>query len=271
MELRDRIGIDIGRKLSVEDAVQWAADNGVTYIDCQIDLSPNALRSFDGARSRAIREATAAKGIHLGLHTLSAVNIAERSPFVGDAVDAYLRAYVDAQVRLEAEWIVVHAGYHFTSDREGRMEAALERLKRAAGYAEEKGAKLLLENLNWEPDRAEVHYLAHTVEECLYFFDRIDSPALGWSFTVNHATLVPEGIAGFLEALPTDRLEEVRIADNNGEYEVHLYPGEGIIDFADMYRLVQATGFRGHYMAAFGSLDDMLGGREVLAAEMGKG
>jgi sugar phosphate isomerase/epimerase len=135
-----------------------------------------------------------------------------------------------------------------------------------AGYAEEKGAKLLLENLNWEPDRAEVHYLAHTVEECLFYFDRLDSPALGWSFTINHATLVPEGIAGFLEALPTDRMEEVRVADNNGEYEVHLYPGEGIIDFADMFRRVEATGFQGHYMNAFGSLDDMLRGREDLVA-----
>ena len=137
------------------------------------------------------------------------------------------------------------------------------------GYAEEKGAKLLLENLNWEPDRAEVHYLAHTVEECLFYFDRLDSPALGWSFTINHATLVPEGIAGFLDALPTDRLEEVRVADNNGEYELHLYPGEGIIDFADMFRRVEATGFRGHYMNAFGSLDDMLRGREDLVALAG--
>ena len=124
MELKDRIGIDIGRKLSVEDAVQWAADKGVTYIDCQIDIAPNALESFDEARCARVREACSAHGIHLGLHTLSAVNVAEMSPFLGDAVDTYLRAYVDAAVRLAAEWIVVHAGYHFTDDKEIRMEAA---------------------------------------------------------------------------------------------------------------------------------------------------
>jgi sugar phosphate isomerase/epimerase len=242
MTLRDRIGIDVGRKLSVEDAVAWAADNDVSYIDCQIDVTPNALESFDETRCGPIREAAAAQGLHLGLHTLSAVNIAEFSPYLDEAVDAYLRAYIDASVRLAAEWIVVHAGFHFTDDIEFRKQVSLERLKRMAGYAEEKGAKLLLENLNWEPDRAEVH------------------------FTINHATLVPEGIAGFLEALPTDRMEEVRVADNNGEYEVHLYPGEGIIDFADMFRRVEATGFQGHYMNAFGSLDDMLRGREDLVA-----
>ena len=264
MNLRDRIGIDVGQKLSVEDAVAWAGDNDVSYIDCQIDVAPNALKSFDEARCAPIREAAAAQGLHLGLHTLSAVNIAEFSPYLSEAVDAYLRAYIDASLRLGAEWIVVHAGFHFTADVEFRKQVSLERLKRMAGYGEEKGAKLLLENLNWEPDRAEVHYLAHTVEECLYYFDRLDSPALGWSFTINHATLVPEGIAGFLDALPTDRMEEVRVADNNGEYEVHLYPGEGIIDFADMFRRVEATGFQGHYMNAFGTLDDMLRGRDDL-------
>jgi len=262
MNIRDRIGVDVGRRLSVEDAVQWAIDNGVTYIDCQIDVEPNALQTFGASRCTPIRETCERHGIRLGLHTLSSVNVAEFSPFVGEAVDSYLKAYVDAYVLLGAQWIVVHAGYHFSDDVKMRLEVGLERLKRVVGYAEEKGVRILLENLNREPDRAEVHYLAHNLEETLYYFDRLDSPNLGWSFTVNHATLVPEGIAGFLDGGPTDRLGEVRLADNNGEYEIHMQPGEGIIDWTDMFRRVEATGFSGHYMNAFGSLDDMLRGRE---------
>jgi sugar phosphate isomerase/epimerase len=263
--IRDRIGIDVGRKLPVEDAVQWAADNGVRYIDCQIDIEPNDLESFDEARCAPIRDACARHGVHLGLHTLSAVNIAEVSPFLRDAADAYLRGYIDAAKRLNAEWVEVHAGYHFTDDKERRMEASLQRLRRATDYAAERGVQLLLENLNWEPDLAEVHYLAHTVEECRYYFDAIPSPSLAWSFTVNHATLVPEGIAGFLGGMPTQRLKEVRLADNNGAYEIHMFPGDGIIDFTDTFRRIEATGFTGHYMCAFGALDAMLRGREVLA------
>lgn len=264
MHFRDRIGIDVGRSLSVEAAVAWAKANGVTYLDCQIDIEPNALESFDEARCGPIREACAEAGLHLGLHTLSAVNIAEISPFMRDAADAYLRGYIDAARRLNAEWIEVHAGYHFTADRDLRMKAGLERLKRAADYAEAQDVLLLLENLNWEPDLAEVHYLAHTVEECRYYFDRIDSTTLKWSFTINHATLVPEGIAGFLEGMPTERLAEVRLADNNGEYELHMFPGEGIIDFADAFRRIEATGFSGHYTSAYGTLEDMLRGRDYL-------
>ncbi|MFC7608768.1 sugar phosphate isomerase/epimerase family protein [Teichococcus aestuarii] len=158
MLLIDRIGVDIGRRLRLEDAIDWAAENQVRYIDIQLDTGANRVNEFDDARAAAIREQAARRGVTLGLHTLSAVNVAEYSPFLSEAVDAYMRAYIDLAPKLGAEWIVVHAGYHFTADVKPRMEAGLERLKRMVGHAEERGALLLLENLNKEPEDAEVHY-----------------------------------------------------------------------------------------------------------------
>ncbi|HEX2152018.1 MAG TPA: sugar phosphate isomerase/epimerase family protein [Stellaceae bacterium] len=265
MTLRDRIGVDVGRKLRLEDAVAWAAEHRVRFIDVQLDTGANALGTIDGARAAAVRAACERHGIRLGLHTASAVNVAEYAPFVGDAVDRYLEAYVDAAALLGAGWIVVHAGFHFTSDRDERMRTGCERLMRLADYAERSGALILLENLNKEPANAEVHYLAHTVEEWRFYFDRIRSPAFRLSFTANHAHLVPEGVAGFVDALDFARVHEVRLADcfRNGD-EVHLRPGEGDLDFADMFRRIEGKGFRGHYMNAFGSLDDMLAGRDDL-------
>ena len=265
MSLRDRIGIDVGRRLRLEDALEWAAEHEVRWIDIQLDAGANALSSFDDARAAGVRRACERYGVHLGLHTASAVNVAEVAPYVGDAVERYLEAYVEIAPRLGAEWIVMHAGFHFTSDKEQRMQAGRERLKRVVDYAERQGALVLLENLNKEPPSAEVHYLAHTVEEWRFYFEAIRSPAFRLSFTVNHAHLVPEGITGFVEALDMGRVEEVRLADcfRNGD-EVHLSPGQGDIDFADMFRCIEAKGFRGHYMNAFGSLDDMLEGREAL-------
>ncbi|MGE5268660.1 MAG: sugar phosphate isomerase/epimerase family protein [Thiohalocapsa sp.] len=266
MRLRDRIGIDIGGKLPLEEAVAWAAANQVRDIDVQLDAGANALGTIDAARASRLRAQCERHGVHLGLHTASAVNVAETAPYVGDAVERYLTAYVDAAALLGAGWVVMHAGFHFTSDREARMRAGCERLQRVVEYAERKGALILLENLNKEPAEAEIHYLAHTVEEWRFYFEQIRSPAFGLSFTVNHAHLVSEGIAGFVAALDMARVFEVRLADcfRNGD-EVHLMPGRGDIDFADMFRLVEGAGFRGHYMNAFGSLDDMLAGRERLA------
>jgi len=268
VNLKDRIGIDIGRKLPLEDAVAWAAANGVRFVDVQLDTGVNALGTIDERRAGALRKGCERHGIHLGLHTASAVNVAEYAPYVADAVERYLEAYVDAARLLGAEWIVMHAGFHFTSDREERIAAGTERLRRIVAYAERRGALILLENLNKEPKAAEVHYLAHTVEEWRIYFEAIQSPAFRLSFTVNHAHLVPEGVAGFVDALDMGRVEEVRLADcwRNGN-EVHLNPGAGNLDFADMFRRVEGKGFRGHYMNAFGSLDDMLKGRDDLVRQ----
>ena len=37
MSLRDRIGVDLGRKLSVEDGIEWAAEHDVVYLDVRSD------------------------------------------------------------------------------------------------------------------------------------------------------------------------------------------------------------------------------------------
>ncbi len=266
MNLKDRIGVDLGRRVSLEDGLQWAIETGVKFIDAQLDIAPNGLETFDEARATPIRDKAHEHGIHLGLHTLSGVNIAEFSPHLSPAIDAYLGDYIDVAMRLGAEWVVVHPGHHFGNDKTLRMEAAVEHIQRAAEYAEGVGATLYLENMNWEPDLAEVHYLAHTVEETRYYFDRLTSPNLKWSFTVNHAHLVTDGIDGFIDGLDMDRLGEVRIADCTGDYEVHMIPGEGNIDFGHMFKRIEETGFTGHYMNAFAGLDEMNAARDHLVA-----
>lgn len=265
MSLFDRIGIDVGRKLVLEDAVEWAAEHRVRFIDIELDSGDNALGSISGVRGARVRALCQKHGVTLGLHTASAVNVAEQAPYVADAVEAYLKAYVDAAVRLGARWIVMHAGFHFTADKAERMRAGRDRLQRVVAHAENKGALILLENLNKEPAEAEIHYLAHNVEEWRYYFDAIDSANFRLSFTANHAHLVPEGIAGFLAAIDLRRVAEVRLADcfRNG-YEAHLKPGEGDLDFGDLFRRLEGAGFKGHYTNAFGSLDDMLAGRYEL-------
>lgn len=85
------------------------------------------------------------------------------------------------------------------------------------------------------------------------------------SLTANRAHLVPEGIAGFVDALDITRVEEVRLADCfRSGFEVHLKPGAGDLDFSDMFRRIEGKGFTGHYMNASGSLDDMLAARDDL-------
>jgi len=265
VNLRDRIGFDAGAT-RLEDALEWAVTHGFHYLDFNADLGPNHVEAWDRDRVRAVRLTCDRNGVHLGLHTLSGVNVAEFSPYVSRGVDEYLRANVDFARRLGCEWVVVHAGFHFSAAVEERKSASLARLERIVEYAGRSGAHLLLENLNREPDLAEVHYLAHNVEECRFYFEAIESDHLGWAFTVNHAHLVPEGIDGHLDAFGIARLGEVRLADCTGDYEVHLPPGQGTIDFEAAFGRIEAAGYLGHYMMAFGSPDDKLAARDTFAA-----
>ena len=82
MTLRERIGIDLSRNMRIEDGVQWAARNNVKYLDIQLDNETNAITTFDSKRVAAVRTAREKHGIHIGLHTSSAVNVAE-SPLPG--------------------------------------------------------------------------------------------------------------------------------------------------------------------------------------------
>ena len=267
MAFIDRIGIDVGRKLAVEEAIAWAARHGVQAIDVQCDIEPNALESFDDRRAGAIREACRATGVRLALHTLSAVNVAEISPFLREAADQYLAAYVSLAARLGAKWVIVHGGYHFTSDFGLRKAAAIARLRRAAALAEAKGVLLLLENLNGEPERAEVHYMPDTLDDTRAFLDGVGAPSVRWSFTINHAHYDPIGIRGFVEGMDMRRCGEVRVADNNGLYELHMHPGTGTVDFVDMFRLIEGAGYRGPYTCGWGTLEQMLEGRRYLAEQ----
>ena len=77
MKLLDRIGIDISRRLKLETAIEWAAKNGLKHIDIQLDTGDNALPKFDAKRCNAVRKLLDKHGLELGLHTNSAVNVAE--------------------------------------------------------------------------------------------------------------------------------------------------------------------------------------------------
>src|ERR1051325_4558407 len=114
MQMIDRIGIDIGIKHSVEAGLRWAATHGLRYVDFRLDTGPEAFAAFTAERCAALRAQAEGAGITLGLHTLSAVNIAEYAPYLAEAADHYLRTYIDIARALQAGWVDVHAGYHFT-------------------------------------------------------------------------------------------------------------------------------------------------------------
>ena len=202
MTLRDRIGVDVGRKLPLEDAIAWAAEHQVRFIDVQLDTGANALGTIDAARARrdARRRANGTASISACTPPRRSMsrNMRPLSATRSTLSRSLCRCRRSARRRMDRR--ACRVPFHLRPRRAHAGRAA-NGCSALADYAEQKGALILLENLNKEPEDAEVHYLAHTVEEWRFYFDAIGSPAFRLSFTVNHAHLVPEGIAGFVDAL----------------------------------------------------------------------
>lgn len=255
--MSERFGFDAPRGRPLEDLVQWAGDHGFHYIDFQADLPPNHLASFDQERIRRVRALCEQYEVRLGIHPSSAINNAEYVPIMAEAVDEYLFANLDLAARLGCGWLIAHGGYHF-GDLERRRTAAIERLQRLVERAERTEVTLFFENHNKEPDHAEIHYLPHNVEETQWFLDVLPAPRCRWAFNVAHGHLVPEGWQGFLDTFGVSRIGQVRLNDNRGDYEIHLVPGEGTIDFPALFTRLRQEGYTGWFSLGFGDENDKI-------------
>ncbi len=250
----------------LERVIEWAAEHGFGRVDFNADGPPNYPATFAPERVRAVRALAAERGIRLGIHSLSAVNMAEITPVMASAADAYVRQNLDLARALGCGYVILHGGFHFSSDYEQRFEAAIERMRKATTWAEERELDVYFENHNKEPEHAEIKYIPHDVAETRRFFDAVPSSRFKWACNVGHALLVPEGYAGFLDALGVGRIGQVRLHDTNGEYERHFLPGEGIVDFQRLFRELHARGYEGPFTLDFGTPDDRARWRSRFAA-----
>jgi sugar phosphate isomerase/epimerase len=250
---------------SLEDAIRAGVDLGFTRIDFNADGPPNYPQTFTPERVRGVRALADRHGLRLGIHTLSAVNMAELTPVMDAAADEYLRQNFDLASRLGCGYLICHGGFHFGGDRAARMESAIARMGRAAEWAEHRGLDIYFENHNKEPDEAEIHYMPRDVAETRRFFDAIDSPRFKWAFNVGHAHLVPDGFDGFLGAFGVERIGQVRLNDTHGRYEEHLSPGQGIVDFRRVFRELSGRGYAGPFTLDFGTSDERAQWRDTFA------
>jgi sugar phosphate isomerase/epimerase len=174
--------------LPLEESIRWAVEHGFTRVDFNADIPVNYPDTFVPERVAAIRGLLAGHGVSLGIHTLSAINMAEMSPVLHSAIDEYLRQNFDLAVALGAGYVICHGGYHFGGDYEARLATAIDRMRRAATWAEERGIDIYFENHNKEPDESEMHYMPRDVTETRRFFAAVRSPRFKWAFNVPHET-----------------------------------------------------------------------------------
>ncbi len=156
------------------------------------------------------------------------------------AVNELITACRAASV-LGAENIVLHPG----PEREGRppqeeflrhMQHAATSLNRVAAYCCEVGVQLLLENML-------PHLLFGHTSDMMYLLGEINTCTVGTCLDTGHALL--SGDLGNVIHKLSGHLKMVHISDNRGDWDAHLIPGEGIIDWPWLISELHRYQFRG--------------------------
>jgi sugar phosphate isomerase/epimerase len=146
-----------------------------------------------------------------------------------------------AAALLGAENVVLHPG----PDREGRpphgeflqrMRNAAVSLNRVAAQCCKDGVQLLLENML-------PHLLFGQTSDMMFLLGEISGCTVGTCLDTGHAWL--GGDLGSVIHKLSGHLRMVHINDNHGDWDAHLIPGEGSIDWPWVISELQRYHFRG--------------------------
>ena len=146
-----------------------------------------------------------------------------------------------AAAQLGAENVVLHPG----PEREGqppqeefrqRMHNAATSLNRVASFCCESGVQLLLENML-------PHLLFGHTSDMMYLLGEINTCNVGACLDTGHARLGGD-LSNVIHKL-SGHLKMVHINDNHGDWDAHLIPGEGSIDWPWGISELQNCHFRG--------------------------
>jgi sugar phosphate isomerase/epimerase len=163
----------------------------------------------------------------------------------------------EAAGMLGARYLVIHPGpehaeQQFGDERLRRLDYVAVSLSEIAARCEALGMTCLLENKLR-------HLLFGNTADMLWILGAMTSTNVGVCLDTGHAQLAGE-LDGAAQKL-SRHLRLVHASDNAGQYDDHLPPGRGRIDWPSFLRLLKANAFRGSIvieMAGLGNPDEIL-------------
>jgi fructoselysine 3-epimerase len=149
----------------------------------------------------------------------------------------YSKKCIDIAQQLGAHCISLTAGrLSSTISPEQSMDLLLDALQELVEYAGNRNIRIGLE---YEPG-----LLIENCREMHWLLRQIDSPFLGVNLDLGHSYVQGENAAAVV-ALFGERIVHVHLEDIGGRKHFHLIPGLGQVDFADIFRLLEVSGYDG--------------------------
>jgi sugar phosphate isomerase/epimerase len=227
----------------IEEYFSFAKENGFPWIEMSCNNPHNFLDQWTPARISAVRKLRDQAGVRCGLHSASFVNAAEIEPTVRRAVQQHLMDYVELAHQLEAEYVVLHFGYHFSLFMDHVFECLIKTYRPVVELAEKYKLPIGIENMNKVHEEAEIAYLGVTIDELDRVFRAIPSKYFGLTLDIAHASLLPGGVDSFIDAF-SNRIISAHVSDNDLVLDRHLPVGNGKIQFKPIFQRLMKIGFK---------------------------
>jgi len=228
----------------IEAYFPFAKENGFPWMELGCNNPNNFLDKWTPARISGIRKLRDEAGVKYGLHSASFVNAAEIEPTVRKAVQQHLIDYVELAHQLEAQYVVLHFGYHFSLFMDHVFDCLIKTYTPVVELAEKYKLPIGIENMNKIHEEAEIAYLGVDGRRAGAGFNALPSKYFGLTLDIAHASLLPGGPEAFIDAFP-DRIVSTHVSDNDLVLDRHFPVGNGKIDFKRVFRNLMKVGFKG--------------------------
>ncbi len=236
-----KIGLSsCGKKICDGLFMEYAAA-GIEAMEISVGLEKCLQFDFENTAALAKKHGIELWSFHLPFMPFSDIDIS--SPKICEKTLDCLKMLIDKGAAVGIKRFIVHpSGEPIISaeKREIRMQTSKQSLKTLAQYADERGAVIAVEDL---PRTC----LGRNSDEILELISADDR--LGVCFDTNH--LLSEKITDFIKRVG-DRIITTHISDYDFVDEKHWLPGEGKIDWQELYKALCETGYDGVWLYELG-------------------
>jgi sugar phosphate isomerase/epimerase len=146
-----------------------------------------------------------------------------------EAMDEIKRALEIAE-QIPFRFLIQHIGVSDEAFDERKVEAAMTSIEHLRAFAKPLGVRILVENIPNE---------LSTPERLVEFIRTSHLEDVGVCFDFGHAHLMSD-VAQAFETLK-ERIHSTHVQDNNKDKDVHLWPGQGSIDWKQAVELLRSA------------------------------
>ena len=242
---KEKLGFSISQKFDGTMEVFMA--NGINYLEVRLvkgndkELIKRYINTALAEKERLGFEIYTVHLPQLPDHDLSSLDEETRLKSIENQ-----KTMVEMSMCLKPSVIVLHPDVGTTAEKDWhlRWEALVKSLKVFAPWCKERGLKIALENLTQISAFQTSEILVDVIE-------RAGQNNVGICFDVNH--LFPETHREFIKRAGKHILT-MHVSDNDGQVEKHYLPGDGVINWKELFELLEEINYNSTMICECGQI-----------------